>query len=126
MTLTGANTAMPTFTAPAGPATLTFDLTVCDRPAADPDQLCDTDSVTVTVLPEVAGNDPPVADAGPDQTIQEPPVGQTVTLDGSGSTDPDVGDTLNYAWSQSSGPSVTLTVPTRRCRRSRRRPGLRR
>jgi hypothetical protein len=45
---------MPTFTAPAGPATLTFDLTVCDRPAADPDQLCDTDSVTITVQPEVA------------------------------------------------------------------------
>ena len=44
---------MPTFTAPAGPATLTFDLTVCDRPAADPDQLCDTDSVTITVQPPV-------------------------------------------------------------------------
>ena len=44
VTLTGATTAQPTFTAPAGPATLTFELSVCD---AGP--LCDTDTVTITV-----------------------------------------------------------------------------
>jgi len=51
VTLSDPNSATPTFTAPTGPATLTFDLTVCDRPAGDPDQLCNTDSVTITVSP---------------------------------------------------------------------------
>ena len=55
VTLSGANTATPTFTAPTGPATLTFELEVCDD-AATP--LCDTDTVTVEVNPPVvAGND---------------------------------------------------------------------
>jgi K319L-like, PKD domain/Calx-beta domain len=49
VTLTGANTATPSFTAPTGPADLTFTLTVCDRPAGDPDQLCDTATVSVHV-----------------------------------------------------------------------------
>ncbi|HEX7079756.1 MAG TPA: PKD domain-containing protein [Gammaproteobacteria bacterium] len=40
-------------------------------------------------------NTPPVADAGPDQTVL---VGDTVQLDGSGSTDVD-GDALAFAWS---------------------------
>ena len=107
VTLSDPTAVSPTFTAPAGPATLTFDLTVCDRPAADPDQLCDTDSVTVNV--SGPGNTAPIADAGPDQTVAS---GAPVTLDGSGSTDPDAGDTLNYAWSQTSGPAVTLSDPT--------------
>ena len=40
-------------------------------------------------------NDPPEADAGDDQTVDG---NVTVTLDGTGSTDPE-GDTLYYAWS---------------------------
>jgi LmbE family N-acetylglucosaminyl deacetylase len=47
---------------------------------------------------------PPVVDAGLDQTVQE---GQTVELDGSGSQDPD-GDTLTYHWTQTAGTSVSL------------------
>jgi RHS repeat-associated protein len=39
-------------------------------------------------------NSPPVASAGPDQTVS---VGETVTLNGSGSTDVD-GDPLTYSW----------------------------
>ena len=42
VTLSGANTATPSFTAPAGPATLVFENEVCDS-----EPLCDTDSVTV-------------------------------------------------------------------------------
>jgi len=44
ITLSDPSSATPTFTAPTGPATLTFDLEVCD-----PAPLCDTDSVTVNV-----------------------------------------------------------------------------
>lgn len=55
----------------------------------------------------VRGNSAPLADAGAAQTIK---LGNSVTLDGSKSTDPD-NDKLNYKWSVSSLPSgskVTL------------------
>ncbi|QYG91867.1 DUF4214 domain-containing protein [Iamia sp. SCSIO 61187] len=97
VTLTDPTTSEPTFTAPEGPATLTFELTVTDE-----DGLTGTDTVTVTV------NGPPTADAGPDQLVN---AGDTVTLDGTGSTDPDA-DTLTSSWVQDSGPDVTLTGPT--------------
>ncbi|WP_333814192.1 Ig-like domain-containing protein [Tabrizicola sp.] len=58
----------------------------------------------------VANNTGPTADAGPDQTgISE---GATVTLDGSGSSDPDAGQTLTFSWAQVSGPPVTLSSMT--------------
>ena len=63
--------------------TYEFQLTVFDGEASA------TDTVTVTVI-----NIPPVADAGPDQNAQ---VGDTITLDGTGSSDQD-GDTLTYSW----------------------------
>ena len=63
-----------------------------------------------------ATNTEPVADAGADQTAL---IGETVQLNGSGSSDPD-GDTLSYIWSFSSRPegsaaalsSQTIAEPT--------------
>jgi chitodextrinase len=67
------------------------------------------DSVSITAQ-AVAGNTPPVADAGPNQSAL---LGDTVLLDGSGSSDVD-GDSLTYTWSLSSpaGSAATLSDPT--------------
>lgn len=48
----------------------------------------------------------PIANAGVDQTVL---VNSTVTLDGTGSSDPASHLPLTYAWTQTGGPAVTLT-----------------
>jgi len=63
----------------------------------------------------VTDNQAPIADAGPDQTVEQiSAVGANVTLDGSGSSDPD-NDTLSYFWNwtggSASGVSPTVTLP---------------
>ena len=95
VTLSGADTATATFTAPAADSTLGFRLTVSDGRATS------TDDVVVTVG---RANTAPTVNAGADQTVDG---GAAVTLDGS-ATDAE-GDPLTYAWTQTGGPDVTLT-----------------
>jgi len=104
VTLVGANTLTPSFTAPpkaAGPQVLTFSLT-----ASDGTSTSTPDTVDITI----PGNVQPLPSAGPDQTVRG---GQTVTLSAAGSSDPD-GDTLSYQWVQVAGPTVTLNGPNTR------------
>lgn len=62
-----------------------------------------SDTVTITVTQAGGGGShAPVADAGSDQSVS---AGSQVTLDGSGSSDPDQGDVLTYSWRLLSGPS---------------------
>jgi hypothetical protein len=68
----------------------------------------DVPRVRYQLLTRRVGNSAPVADAGPDQVGV---AAGTVTLDGSGSYDPD-GDVLTYQWSQISGPNVSITGMT--------------
>ena len=103
VTLLGGNTVLPTFVAPsvgAGGATIVFDLTV-----TDPHTLTGPDSVSIHVTNL---NQIPVANAGPDQTVNEH---AAVTLNGTLSTDPDL-DALQFTWTQTAGPLVTLTGGT--------------
>ncbi|MEM1087368.1 MAG: autotransporter domain-containing protein [Pseudomonadota bacterium] len=95
---------MPTFTLPAGTTgtvNLRFAVDVSDG------DLTRTDTVDIAVTV----NDPPVADAGADQTLNNPANNSTITLDGSGSSDPQ-GDNLTYSWTQTAGRTLALSSAT--------------
>ena len=103
VTLSSTTVAGPTFTAPAGPTSLTFSLVVNDGAANSP-------ASTVVITVNAPGNVAPIANAGADQSVNE---GAAVTLNGSASTDPDGGPSpLTYSWTQTAGPAVTLTGAT--------------
>ena len=104
-TLTGANTATPSFTAEmldagAADATHTFTLTVTDNNGET-----DTDTVTITVKAPLAAL---VAEAGDPQTVDS---GATVQLEGTG-TATDSSRTVSYAWTwaQTGGDAATVTL----------------
>ena len=104
--ITGATSATYTLTATEIGKAITVTASFTDGGSAQESR---TSAATAAVS---AANSPPVADAGEDQTVEE---GATVTLDGSGTTDPDIdpntgsGDTLTYLWAQTSGTTVTLS-----------------
>ena len=64
-------------------------------------------SVTIDNVVICSDNQPPVANAGSDQTAI---VGDTAQLDGSGSSDPDAGDILTYSWTISDAPAGSAAM----------------
>ena len=89
-----------TATVSLGVGNHTLTLTVTDGDGASA-----TDSVLVTVEAANPVNQPPTAAAGPDQTVVDADGDGTevVTLDGSGSTDPD-GTIVSYGWTENGVP----------------------
>ncbi len=101
-TLSAANTAVATASALVA-GTYVFKLTVTN-------QLGTTSTATVTITVNPAPAQPPVANAGANQTITLP--SNTVTLNGSASTAPG-GTITQYSWSEVSGPSAaSITTAT--------------
>lgn len=68
----------------------------------------ETSSVPPISSPFERAREPPIANAGPDQSVR---MGAIVTLDGTGSFDRE-GESLAYSWTQTSGPEVTLNGTT--------------
>ena len=73
---------------------------------------------TAQAVITVSENQPPIANAGPDQTVEQTsPEGANVTLDGTASSDPN-NDTLSYFWNWTGGsasgisPTVMLSPGT--------------
>ncbi len=91
-----ANTISAFFT-PTTSGTFEFKVTCSDG------QVTATDNVTVTVD---NANQVPVADAGSSIVAT---IGETVTLNGTASYDPD-GDAISWVWSQTSGTSLSLNA----------------
>lgn len=81
------------------PGIYEFELIVTDNDGASA-----SDKVVITVIPPP--NKPPVADAGPDQSVTITPNG-SITLNGSNSSDPE-GGTLTFDWNLAGGPNAAI------------------
>ncbi len=94
---------------PSGDAPVTVSVTAASFPASG----VETGGVTIKYNGIQAGvgvaNQAPTASAGADQSVD---TGATVTLDASGSSDADTGDTLSYRWEQTAGATVPLSSAT--------------
>ena len=102
ITLSDPTSDQPTFIAPdtgVDGESLRFQLTVTDNNGLQAQDVC---IVNILML-----NEPPVADAGSDQEVEED---DTVILNGGNSTDPDDG-IFSYQWTQLSGTPVTFSDP---------------
>ena len=103
VSLSSTTIATPNFTSPSSDSSLSFSLIVNDG------QLSSTPSVvTISVSPETppTENQKPIANAGNNQSVNG---NDTVTLDGSNSTDAE-GDALTYLWQQTSGDTINLNA----------------
>lgn len=104
VSIAGSSTAQASFDAPnvgiGSDVSLTFQLRVSDGSASD------TDTIVVSV--NGVSNSDPTVDAGDDQVAGEL---STVSLNGT-AADPDLGDSLSYAWTQTGGTAVSITDST--------------
>lgn len=91
----------PTFTT-ATPGTYTFELTVQNDAG-----LWDLTPATVALIVQEEPVTEPVANAGPDQTVDE---GDVVDLNGSGSFDPNGLEPLTYSWQIVTRPAGSLAT----------------
>ena len=105
VSLQNSSTASPSFTAPnlTSAETFTFELRVSDG------ELSDSSEVSFLVTPVMTpppggGNQAPTASIA---TQTDAFSGETITLNGGASSDPD-GDSLTYSWTQLQGTSVSL------------------
>jgi len=80
-----------------------YDTSVCNSVSS-----CSNNNIGLWLQRQYIVNASPVANAGANQAVQ---VSSTVQLDGSASSDPG-GNPLTYQWTQTSGPTITLSSNT--------------
>lgn len=100
VTLGGNDIRRPTFTVPS--AVSAGDRMVFELMVVDSEGLTDTDEVEIRYFRD---NVYPTASAGADRRVDQ---GEWVTLDGTGSGDPD-GSISSFSWTQIGGPEVALS-----------------